>query len=135
MTLHEFLALPHRFRWGGSSGDDCTTFCATWASELTGTDPAEDLRGTYRDGDGAHLILNKAGGIVPFMAGRLLAAGFAPTTAPMDGDIGVVRAPVGVGEGHKEIGAIRFGPLWAMLAPAGVVARRVECVAAWRYVK
>jgi hypothetical protein len=133
MTLHEFLALPHRFRWGGLTGDDCTTFCATWAAELTGVDPAEDLRGTYRDAEGAHGILSKAGGIIPFMAGRLATLGFKSTAAAADGDIGVVLAPVGVGEDFKEIGAIRFGPMWAMLAPAGVVARRVECVAAWRW--
>ncbi|MBO9194321.1 hypothetical protein J5277_09410 [Rhizobium sp. 16-449-1b] len=132
MTLHEFLALPHRFRWGGSSGDDCTMFCASWVEELTGTDPAADIRGTYRDAAGAHRIIDAAGGLVQFARGRLEPLGFVPTDAPVDGDLGVVRAPAGMGDGMTLVSAIRFGPLWAILAPAGVIARKLEHVAAWR---
>jgi hypothetical protein len=131
MDLREFLALPHRFRWGGSAVDDCTMFCASWVFELTGVDPAEDIRGTYSDAEGANRILDAAGGIVPFAKSRLEPLGFVPTDDPADGDIGVVRAPVGIGEGIALVGAIRFGPLWAILAPAGVIARKLEHVAAW----
>jgi len=131
MTLHEFLALPHRFRWGGVGGDDCTTFCATWIAESIGIDPAEDLRGTYRTQEGAQAILDGAGGIVALIEGRL-PAGYVRTEAPVDGDIGVVRLPVAEGD-IKEIGAIRFGPLWLVLAPAGVAAKKADFVAAWRF--
>lgn len=131
MTLHEFRALPHRFRWGGMGGDDCTTFCATWAREQTGVDPAEDLRGTYRDGEGATRILNRAGGIVRFMGARLQTLGYKRVQQPQSGDIGVVRAPVGIDE-IKEIGAVCFGPLWLILGPGGVVGKKVDFVAAWR---
>ncbi|RWX28964.1 hypothetical protein EHH54_31820 [Rhizobium leguminosarum] len=130
MTLHEFLALPHRFRWSGLGGDNCITWCATWASEITGIDPAEDLRGTFSDAAGADKIISAAGGVVSFMDGRLKPIGFVRVDDPHDGDIAAVKAPAGI---HGDIiGAIRFGPLWAMMAPAGVIARKLEHVAAWR---
>lgn len=132
MNLQEFLRLPHRFRWGGQGGDDCTTFCASWAEEETGTDPAMRLRGTYRDSDGAHALLAGAGGLVPFMAGHLEPLGYVRTNDPQDGDIGAVLAPVGIDGEAKEIGAIRYGPLWAILGPARVVTKQAEFIAAWR---
>lgn len=131
MTLQEFLRLPHRFRWGGQGGDDCTTFCASWVEEETGTDPALMLRGTYRDCDGAHALLDAAGGLVPFMASHLEPLGYVRTNDPQDGDIGAVLAPVGLDE-SKEIGAIRYGPLWAILGPSRVVTKQAEFIAAWR---
>lgn len=132
MTLHEFLMHPHRFQWGGTSGDDCTMFCATWVYHLTGIDPARDLRGTYSDARGAHRILARAGGIVAFADERLLPLGFTRTDEPQDGDLGVVEAPIGMEEDTALVGAIRFGPLWAVLSPGGVVARKLDHVAAWR---
>jgi hypothetical protein len=132
MTLREWLEKPsHRFRWGGQGGDDCTTFCASWVDEVTGVDPAEDLRGTYRDAEGAHAILNAAGGIVAFIAARLGPLGYVSVDHLSDGDVGVIRAPVGLDGDTKEIGAIRFGPLWATLGPAGVRAVKADFVAAW----
>ncbi|MBB6299898.1 DUF6950 family protein [Rhizobium leucaenae] len=133
MTLHEFLALPHRFRWGGVGGDDCTTFCATWISEQIGIDPAAHLRGTYRTEEGAHALLDAAGGLVPFMASHLEPIGFIRTDAPADGDVGVIDAPVGLSGETKEIGAIRFGPLWLALGPDGAKGKKLDFVAAWRF--
>ncbi|WP_028753723.1 DUF6950 family protein [Rhizobium leucaenae] len=127
MTLHEFKALPHRFRWGGVGGDDCTTFCASWISEQVGIDPAERLRGTYRTEEGAHALLDAAGGLVPFMAGHLEPLGFVRADTPADGDVGAIRIP----DGH-EVGAIRFGPLWLVLTPAGVVGKKSDFIASWR---
>lgn len=132
MNLHEFLALPHRFRWGGVGGDDCTTFCATWVDEQIGMDPAERLRGTYRDADGAHAILEEAGGLVAFIDAHLTPFCYERVNDPTDGDIGVVLAPVGLGDEIKEVAAIRFGPLWVILGPGGVVAKKTEFIAAWR---
>ncbi|MDW9814298.1 hypothetical protein GOC60_05140 [Sinorhizobium meliloti] len=132
MTLHEFLTLPHRFRWGGMGGDDCTTFCGTWLQESVGVDPAEEYRGTYSTAKGAHDILTRAGGVVAFAAAALEPMGFKRVQYPQDGDVGVVKAPTGLDGETKEICAIRFGPLWALLAPSGVVAKRLDHVAAWR---
>jgi len=133
MTLREFLALPHRFRWGGVGGDDCTTFCATWLQERTGIDPAESYRGTYASAEGARAILARAGGTTAFAAKALEPLGFRRIQHPEDGDVGVVTAPAGVGHEISEICAIRFGPLWAVLGPSGVVAKRLNHVAAWRF--
>lgn len=132
MTLEQFLLLPHRFRWGGLTGDDCVCFCASWIAETTGTDPTGDVRGTYRDAEGASRLLADAGGMVPMFDRTLLPLGFVRTDAPADGDVGVIVAPSGLDGFAKEIGAIRFGPLWATLAPAGVVRKQAEFIAAWR---
>ncbi|WP_322884279.1 hypothetical protein U8C35_09515 [Sinorhizobium medicae] len=131
MTLQEFLALPHQFRWGGVAGDDCTTFCGTWLCESVGVDPAEAYRGTYSTAEGAHDILAQAGGLVSFAAHAPEPLGFVRTVCLQDGDVGVVLAPAGMA-GVKEVCAIRFGPLWALLAPSGVIAKKLDHVAAWR---
>lgn len=133
MDLREFFSLPHRFVWGGVGGDDCTTFCSTWIMEKIGIDPAAEYRGQYHDGLGAFRIVTRAGGMVRFAAKALEPVGFVRIQNPEDGDVGVVRAPVGMADDLKEICAIRFGPLWATLAPAGVVAKKLEFVAAWRH--
>ena len=132
MNIHEFLALPHQFKWGGMGGDDCTTFCSTWIMESQGFDPAENHRGTYQDALGAFRIITRAGGMVRFAAKALEPRGFVRIQNPEDGDVGVVKAPVGMDEDLKEICAVRFGPLWATLSPAGVVVKKLEFVAAWR---
>ena len=142
MQIKEFLLLPHRFAWGGDGRahphdpqgriyNDCTTFCASWAEQLTGIDIAADLRGTYSTEDGAHAIVEAAGGQVSFVGNRLSLLGFETTAEPQDGAIGVIRAPSALGQ-FTVISAIRFGPLWAALGRHGVAARRAECIAAWR---
>lgn len=131
MTLQEFLGLPHQFRWGGVAGDDCTTFCGTWLLESVGVDPAEACRGTYSTAEGAHDILARAGGLVAFAAAALEPLGFARTDDPQDGDVSVVLAPSGM-DGVTEICVVRFGPLWALPAPSGVIAKKLDHVAAWR---
>ncbi|KQZ41854.1 MULTISPECIES: hypothetical protein [unclassified Ensifer] len=132
MEIHEFLACQHRFRWGGVDGDDCTTFCASWVAARLGIDPAEELRGSYRDADSAHAIIEREGGLVALFGGRLEALGFVPVNEAHDGDIGVVVAPSGIDGSLVEVGAIAFGPLWATLAPSGVTAKKLEAVAIWR---
>ena len=134
MHIREFIRLPHRFRWGGLTGDDCVMFCATWAAELCGTDPALAVRGTYRDAEGAHRIIKSRGGLVKMTGDGLEPLGFVRVDDVRDGDIGIIRAPAGIDAEITEIGGIRFGPLWAALAPSGVAGKRAEHVAAWRYV-
>ncbi len=135
MDLRGFLSLPHRFRWGGAGGDDCMTFCASWVAARTGIDPAAELRGTYNTKAGAHAILAQHGGALSFMNEKLSPHGCRQVDTPQDGDIGLVRMLAGEHPDDvaiAEVGAIRFGPLWASISPAGVIARRAETVAAWR---
>jgi hypothetical protein len=131
MDIHEFLALPHRFRWGGIDGDDCMTFPASWVKECIGVDPAAELRGTYRTQEEAHGILASYSGALPFMEHHLIKIGAKRVQQPADGDVGLVRAVTGSGE-ETEIGAIRFGPLWACIHPAGVRRASLPFIAAWR---
>jgi hypothetical protein len=135
MILKEFLGLQHRFRWGGLDGDDCMTFPASWALAAIGIDPAEGLRGTYRSKAEAHAILDRHGGPLAFMAGRLIRIGATRADEPEDGDIGLVRmlAEESMDDAEvTEVGAIRFGPLWAAITPSGVIGKRAEHIAAWR---
>lgn len=135
MNIHEFLALPHRFRWGGVGGDDCMTFAASWAGHAIGIDPAADLRGTYRTRAEAHSIVDAHGGALRFMDRHLVGIGCKRVQQPETGDIGLVRMMTGDEDGgaiEAEVGAVRFGPMWASISPGGVVARRAEMVACWR---
>ncbi|MGO7779491.1 hypothetical protein ACC717_05085 [Rhizobium ruizarguesonis] len=135
MDIHEFLELPHRFRWGGVGGDDCMTFPASWMLRATGIDPAEDLRGTYRTREEAHAIMASYGGELSFMEGKLTPHGCKRIQYPETGDIGLIKAMTGdtaEDQIETQIGAIRFGPLWACIHPAGIRATTAEFVAAWR---
>jgi hypothetical protein len=134
MNIHQFLRRPHRFRWGGVGGDDCMTFPATWAQESTGVDPAAALRGTYRTREEAHRILASYGGAEAFMEHHLLAIGATRTAHPETGDIGLIVAVTDVAGAivRTEIGAIRFGPLWACIHRAGIHASPAQFIAAWR---
>lgn len=133
MDLREFLALPHLFGWGGVVGDDCTTWCASWVQRRTGIDPAAAYRGTYSSPAGAHRLVKSAGSLVALVEPTLLPLGLVRTDGPSDGDVGIVRAASFDGGTISEISAIKFGPLWAMLSPARVVAKKAELVAAWRF--
>lgn len=135
MNIHEFLALPHRFRWGGVGGEDCMTFPARWAMESIGLDPAEALRGSYRTREEAHEILARFGGARSFMDHHLTQIGARSIQSPDTGDIGLIKAATGEtyeDQADTMIGAIRFGPLWACIHPAGVRATKADFIAAWR---
>lgn len=139
MTLHEFLALDHRFKWSGYGFtgraeiyNDCVLFPGTWVQDQTGVDVVSEYRGTYHNKEQADAIISAAGGLVN-LAGRQLALVSAKRVqAPLSGDVGVIIAPTGTAE-QTLIGAIRFGPLWAFLTPGRVVAKQAECVAAWSF--
>lgn len=135
MTIHDFLALPHRFRWGGMGGDDCMTFAASWVLMCCGVDPACRLRGTYRTREEAHAIVAYYGGEEPFMAAHLEPIGCVRVGRPGDGDIGLAVMLAGEDPADVQmrlVAAVRFGPLWASISPGGAIARRAEHVAAWR---
>lgn len=132
MTLREWLELPHRFCWGGQGGDDCLMFCASWVEHVTGSDPVADFRGTYGTEEEAHTIVDKHGGMVALVDEMAARAGFERTDDPQDGDIGIIVAPAGMAGTIKEIGAIKFGPLWVAIGPGGVRGKRAECISAWK---
>lgn len=134
MTLDEFLAQPHQFRWGGIAGDDCMTFCARWIGVAKGEDPIKHIRGMYSDAEGADRLIERSFGLVKLAANMLEVHGYQRTHSPVDGDVGIVQAMAGFeidGVSVKEIGAIRFGPLWAAIGPRGVIAKKAVFVAAW----
>lgn len=136
MNIKGFLSLPHRFRWGGIGGDDCMTFPSSWMLYAIGIDPASNLRGTYSTKAEAHALMAADGGAHAFMGKRLMQVGCARIDDPRDGDIGLVCMLAGESPSDvriSEIGAVRFGPVWASISPRGVVAQRADCVAAWRF--
>ncbi|OCJ37792.1 DUF6950 family protein [Agrobacterium tumefaciens] len=136
MNIHEFLALPHRFRWGGMGGDDCFTFPASWCLEHSGIDPASQFRGTYRTRDDARVLIAAHGGEVAFAERQLSAVNARRVQSPQDGDVGIVRMLAGENSSEMRltlVGAVRFGPLWASISPAGVRATQADFVAAWRF--
>ncbi|TPN26633.1 hypothetical protein FKO01_25505 [Mesorhizobium sp. B2-3-3] len=133
MTPEQYICLPHRWQWGFC---DCTLFAAGWVVEATGKDPAADLRATYFDADGAAAILRAAGGAERLVEASLSALGFRRADTPRDGDIGIVRTMTGfdaAGASVKEIPALRFGPLWAVMSARGVMVKSLEWTGvAWR---
>ncbi len=135
MNIHEFLALPHRFRWGGVGGDDCFTFAASWCLHQTGVDPARVYRGTYRTRDEAQALISAHGGEIAFAGSQLAAISAKRIQNPGDGDVAIVRMVTGENALDMRaslVGAIRFGPLWASISPFGVRALRADFLAAWR---
>jgi hypothetical protein len=133
MTLNEYLALPHRWQWGFC---DCQFFPCDWVQEATGRDPGADWRGTYHDAPGAQALLDRHGGVERLVGFALERLDFKRVQQPIDGDIGVVRAMTGfdaAGAVVKEIPAIRFGPLWAVMSARGVQVKHLDFTgAAWR---
>jgi hypothetical protein len=131
--LEDFLRLPHRWQWGYC---DCTLLTADWVNEATGRDPGAELRGTYFDANGANEIIASYGGVHRLVGSKLQALGFMPVQRPIDGDIGIVTAPTGFdasGVVVKDIPAIRFGPLWAVMSARGVQVKKLDWTgAAWR---
>lgn len=119
--------------WGAH---DCQMWPADWVLAHTGRDPAAAWRGRYRSLSGATRILRAGGGPVAVvragMAGAGL-AGIAPDAAA-DGDVGIVRATVTLGDRIRErdVGAIRVGDGWAVLTDGGCVVGPFDAVAAWR---
>lgn len=142
MNLEFFIRAPRLWRWGGMPvivdgnpvpGEDCTTFVASWVQQVSGVDPAADLRGTYSTAEDANAIVATAGGIVALIGGRVEPLGWCRSKSPADGDIGIVVAVSGVDLTIKEIPAIRFGPLWAVMAPRGSIVKSLDWIGvAWR---
>lgn len=134
MTLIEYLRLPHRWRWGFC---DCMIFPGDWvAVARPGHDPVDELRGSYQDPEGANAMIMKAGGAEALVGSRLGPLGFPLTREPIDGDIGIVRVATGFDADSaviKEVPAIRFGPLWAVMSARGPMVKKLDFTGtAWR---
>lgn len=136
MNVKEFIALPHRWRWGGVSGEDCTTFAGSWVARAIGRDPCADLRGTYSTKEEANAIVERFGGIEGLVGSKLAAVGCQRVQQPIDGDIGIVIAMTGfdaAGMSVKAIPGICFGPIWAVMSARGPMVKALEFTgAAWR---
>lgn len=146
MDLEDFIRMPRLWQWGGTpverkvdgvltsfAGDDCTTFAGSWFSELTGVDPAAALRGTYSSPEEANAIVAAHGGMTRLGAAMLEPHGARRVRDLMDGDIGIILAASAIDLAVKEIPAIRFGPLWAVMAPRGAMVKKLEWTGlAWR---
>lgn len=133
MNVAEYveLSLGWKAEWGD---DDCTLFAANWIRLRTGRDPAKAWRGTYHTRNAAHKALRRQGGLLSVATAEMLAAGFAETTEPKDGDVGIVVVPIGVKRGQAvfgNVGAIRLGTIWAVRSEDGVAAFDFECKRAW----
>lgn len=135
MNLETFILAPRLWKWGGATvfvdgsplpGEDCTTFSASWVDQVSGIDPAADLRGTYSTAKDANAIVATSGGIVALIGGRIEPLGWYRSKSPVDGDIGIVEAVSGVDGILKHIPAIRFGPLWAVMSPRGAMVKQLD---------
>ena len=135
MKLEAYIVLPHKWQW---SYCDCTLFVADWVVEATGKDPAADLRGTYHTAEEAEAILQAHGGAHGLVEARLRPLGFMRVLKPSDGAIGIVRAATGFDAGGlvvKDIPAIKFGPLWAVMSARGPQVKQLDWTgAAWNIV-
>ena len=130
MTPKEFFLLPRQWQWGGC---DCHLYPSDWVREVTGRDPAASWRGTYSDEAGAHALLDRLGGTEALTARVMARDGFELTSAPVDGDIGLVAAPIGVEALKRIIPAVKFGPLWGVMSLRGPQVKHLEWTeAAWR---
>ncbi|NEI60906.1 DUF6950 family protein [Rhizobium leguminosarum] len=139
MLIKEFIERRVSFRWGGVDGEDCTTWCGSYAMALTGRDPAAVFRGTYDTADGARALIADAGGLVQLVGPILTDHGWRRVQQPTTGDMAVIRTLVDF-EGdvpvERDVSALSFGPLWSVLGPqgpAGIAQRKAQLVACWRW--
>lgn len=120
--LLQYLDKP--MQWGV---DDCSLILADWWALNHGTDPAAFLRGTYANEDGKRQVVDAAGGLVALVGKVATDAGAERTSAPREGDFGVVRV------GEVAYAAICApGGFWAIRSPTGITfTRDVRLLRAW----
>jgi hypothetical protein len=126
--LGAFLASAGRTPFAFGS-HDCLLWLADWAREVTGVDPAEDLRGRYRTWLGCQRFIAKRGGVEAIVAACAARVGAPRTACAKAGDAGVVQALTD--RGVMPVGAICTGERWAMLAPEGLISIPARPLAAW----
>lgn len=110
------------FAWGAS---DCCLAPSDWMLARRGVDPAAPLRGRYQTALGAHRHIRRLGGFVVMVTDLMAAAGFAETSEPQPGDVGIVESEQGMALAIKtELG-------WAVKGVNGFVVAPFACVRAW----
>lgn len=128
-TLDDYLdsASQQRWAWGRM---DCVQFGLGWASARVGRPLPAPL--DYRDARTAKAFLEAHGGLLSVVGQWCEANGFAPTSEPEDGDIGV--APIEAADPMNIAGAsvmIRRGPWWLGKALRGYVGFSTHGIPAW----
>lgn len=109
---------------------DCCLMPADWIWLKRGVDPAADLRGRYATAIGCARVLAREGGVLAVFARCVASVGLEPTTAPLEGDVGVVDAETS--KGREAVGAICTGPRWAILGRPGLIVAPFVPLTAWR---
>lgn len=112
------------FKWGEN---DCCLFAADDVRAITGTDPAERLRG-YKGFAGAQRLIARAGGLRELVIG-ILGEPLAPTLA-RQGDVGLVTQPCGLLTVAVHGGAGWHAPAAGEGGLAWLPAHMAQC--AWR---
>jgi len=116
------------FEWGAN---DCCLFACDVILELTGIDPAEDLRGKYSTELGAGRLLEKLDGVEGIAAARCAAHGFTEWPNPafaQRGDVVLRDTPE-----HGPTLGICVGSRVAFVGPEGLAfVAAGECRRAWR---
>ncbi len=109
-------------------------FAADWIVEARGIDPACAWRGAYDSAHGAARLVQRAGDLIAAVAPRMETAGLIRTTEPLEGDVGIARAPVAVGQRFEQrpVAAIRGRGLWIVRAFNGLQWLPLPTIAAWR---
>jgi hypothetical protein len=134
ISLTGFLqrSLGRPWAWGT---DDCVMWAMSWVHEKTGVDPVARLRGSYASADECRDVIAREGGFMPALGYLMDTAGFERTQAPRDGDVGIVSAPVDMGNRLPVCGAImaiRCGEMWAARGRHELVWHRLPTITAWR---
>lgn len=122
--LHLWAVTPHE--WGYS---DCHMAPADWVLDQCGRDPGADLRGTYGDPAVCPIARAYQRDPLPVVRKAYAGAGVPVTTAPVPGDVGIIRQ-----NGNRFlIGALCLGESWATktLEQGVLIIRPIEIVAAW----
>ena len=132
-TLQEYIeeAASAPWEWGAM---DCVMFAAGWVLNARGIDIASTIRGKYNSMRGAQRLISRNGGFVSGVGAHVDTL-MDRTTSPVDGDIGIVDAPITM-RGHMPVcGAVMsvmHGGLWVCKSSTGMVASTLPVVAAWR---
>lgn len=110
------------FAWGTN---DCALFACDCAIAVTGSDPADGLRGQYKTDQGATRLMKRNGGMEAIADSRL-GDRIAPLMAQV-GDVGMIYM-----EGRPML-AVCVGSHWLAPGPDGLVAMPISAAStAWR---
>lgn len=126
-TLTAFLSAYERKQWSPGTVD-CCLFLAAWAVWLGYPDPAQHLRGTYRDEAGFRNIIDEAGSVTAVVERSALSINAKRLQRPLCGSIGVIGSPTNI---HRQFGAIHDGEGWNVRFITGVHRMIATPLAIW----